>query len=198
MSSLSLGMIHSCNVLSCTQDQKLEFSEGSMTFTAGEILTGQSSEATGNVKTVALETGSWAGGDAAGYLILSTVSGTFQAGEIISDNEGGNATASGPAIPHTNGVGTPQYTTTSAPYSCRFSRASRSGNIISQGSGDHVVTEPILFLPAAAVVQEGDQLTGNAAGYNRTYRITTIQPFYKLFSSTISHYEIELKAVEKT
>lgn len=197
MSSLSLGMIHSCTVLSSTQDQKLEFSAGTVAFTEGAALTGADSEATGTVKTVVLETGTWAGEDAAGYLIISTVSGTFQAGEIISDNEGGTATASGPAIPHTNGVGTPQYTTTSTPYSCRFTH-SKSGGIITEGSGEHATSFPIVFILPPAVIQKGDHLIGNDVGYNHTYRITAVQTIYKLFSSTISHYEIELKAVEKT
>lgn len=185
MSALSLGMIHSCTVLSSTQDQRLEFSAGSVALTVGAVLTGQTSGATGTVKSI--ETG---------YLVLSTVSGIFQAGEIITDDKGGNATASGPASPHTDGVGTPQHTTTSSSYDCRFSH-SKSGGIITEGSGEHILSEPIVFLPDSAVVQEGDQITGNAAGYNKTYRVTAVQPMYFLFSSTIRNYEATLKAVEK-
>lgn len=199
MSALNLGMIHSCNVLSSTQDQKLDFSAGSAAIVVGEILTGQTSGATGTVKSVEVESGTWSEGDAAGYLILSTVSGIFQE-EIITDDKGGNATASGPASPHTDGVGTPQNTTTSTPYSCRFahSKSSKSGGIITEGSGEHVRSEPIVFLPSTAVVHEGDHLISTESGYNYTYRITAVQPMYKLFSRTISHYEAEIEtAVEK-
>jgi hypothetical protein len=184
MSALNLGMIHSCTVLSSTQDQKLEYSAGSVPLNVGAILTGKTSGATGTVKSIE-----------SGYLVLSTVSGTFQE-ETITDDKGGNATASGPASPHTDGVGTPQHTTTSSSYDCRFAH-SKSGGIITEGSGEHLRSEPIVFLPAAAVVQAGDQITGNADGYNKTYRVTAVQPFYQLFSSTVRNYEATLKAVEK-
>jgi len=196
-------MIHSCNVLRSTQDQKLEFTSGSAVFTVGALLRGSDSDATGTVKSASLESGSWAAGDAAGYLILSNVSGTFQASEAISDERGGASFASGPAEPHTNGVGTPQFTTTSTPYSCRFSQANKSGGTItSQGSGDYIVSEPLLFLPGEAVVQEGDLITSSTPGYNKTYRVMHVETLYELFKNSsgeyeIDHIEAELKAVEK-
>jgi len=198
MNSLILGMIHSCNVLSSTQDQKLEFVSGSAAFTIGALLRGSDSDATGTVKSVSMESGSWTTGDAAGYLILSNVSGIFQAGEAIYDERGGASYTSGQAEPHINGVGTPQFTTTSTPYSCRFSQVNMSGGTItSQGSGDYIVSEPLLFLPGEAVVQEGDLITSSTPGYNKTYRVMHVNTLYELWSNAIDHLEVEIKAVEK-
>jgi hypothetical protein len=203
MNALTLGMIHSCNVLRSTQDQKLEFVSGSAVFTVGALLSGSDSAATGTVKSVSLESGSWTTGDAAGYLVLSNVSGTFQAGEKIYDERGGASFASGQAEPHTNGVGTPQLTTTSTPYSCRFSQANKSGGTItSQESGDYIVSEPLLFLPGEAVVQEGDLIKSNTPGYNKTYKVMHVETLYEFFKNSsgeyeIDHLEAELKAVEK-
>lgn len=47
-------------------------------------LTGQTSGAKGSILIATLESGSWAGGDAAGFLVLYKVTGTFQDNETIS------------------------------------------------------------------------------------------------------------------
>jgi hypothetical protein len=196
-------MVHSCNILSSTQDQKLSFTSGSAAFTVGKLVTGEDSEATGTIKELVLSSGSWATDNAAGYLILSTVSGTFQTGEYISDDDGGEAIVSGTTEPVSNGVGTPQLTTVSTPISCRFSQASRSGGGIKEfDSGEYIVSEPLLFLPAEAVILEGDHVTSNVSGYNGPYKVTHVEPLYELFlnssgTSEIDHFEAELKAVEK-
>lgn len=180
MNSLTLGMIHTCNVLSISQDQKLEFSNGSVAFTVGALLTGADSAATGTIKEIFLESGSWAVSTATGHLILSNVSGTFQAGEYIHDEHGGASSASGPAEPVTDGVGTPQLTTTSRHCpSCRFSQANQSGGTIqSQDSGDYIVAEPLLFLPVEAVIQEGDFVSSNVPGYTGPYKVMHVGAEY--------------------
>jgi hypothetical protein len=200
--SLQLGMIHNCNILSSTQDQKLSFVSGSTAFAEGDLLAGEVSEASGTIKETVLESGSWTTGNAAGYLILSNVSGTFQAGETIHDEHLGASLTSGPVEPVTNGVGTPQLTTTSTPSSCRFSQASRSGGIQSLESGDYIVSEPLLFLPKEAVIQEGDIVTSNVRGYTGPYKVVYVGTLYELFPNAsgeyeIDHLEVELKAVKK-
>ncbi|BAW29904.1 hypothetical protein SAMN02910340_02094 [Methanosarcina thermophila] len=200
--SLMLGMIHTCNILSSTQDQKLSFESGSSAFLEEDLLIGVASGAKGTIKEIVLESGSWTAGDAAGYLILSNVSGTFQEGETIHDEHEGTSLASGPAEPVTNGVGTPQLTTTSNPSSCRFSQASRSGGIQSLESGDYIVSEPLLFLPPETVIQEGDIVTSNVHGYEGPYKVLHVEVLYELFMNAsgeyeIDHLEVELKAVKK-
>jgi len=54
----------------------------------GAALVGSSSGATGIIKQVMVVTGSWAGGDAAGTIVLKDVTGTFTPGEAISDTRG--------------------------------------------------------------------------------------------------------------
>lgn len=203
MGSLLLGMIHTCNILSSTQDQKLSFESGSTAFTEGDLLTGTTSEAKGTIKDLVLESGSWTTGDAAGYLILSNVSGAFQTGETIHDEHEGTSLTSGPAEPVTNGVGTPQLTTISNPSSCRFSQAQRSGGTMVQlESGDYIVSEPLLFLPGEAVILEGDIVTSNVRRYEGPYKVMHVETLYELFMNAngeyeIDHLEVELKAVKK-
>jgi hypothetical protein len=78
----------------------LDYTNGTSVFTVGpstnpNILTGQTSGATGKLKWFTLGSGSWAGGDAAGTLTLKEVSGTFQSGEIITGSRDGSASANG-------------------------------------------------------------------------------------------------------
>lgn len=63
---------------------ELEFDTGTIEIAEGSTVTGATSGATGVVDRVVLETGTFAGGDAAGRLILSTVTGTFQAAENLA------------------------------------------------------------------------------------------------------------------
>jgi hypothetical protein len=62
---------------------ELKFDQGEKLIVDGNTVVGQTSAATGIVKRVVLESGSFANGNATGRLIFSTVSGTFQNGEQI-------------------------------------------------------------------------------------------------------------------
>lgn len=62
---------------------ELAFDTGVHELVDGNTVTGQTSGATGTIKRVVVESGSWSGGDAAGRLIFASVTGTFQAGENI-------------------------------------------------------------------------------------------------------------------
>jgi len=201
MNSLNFSMTQTCNILSTSQDHILNFTAGSVAFTAGYTLTGAVSHATGIIKSLVLSSGSWAAGTAAGYLTIYAVSGTFQA-ESITDNKSiltpGSATSSGASVPQTNAVGTPTQTTKTTAYACKFSNTSRFGGAFSyQDSGKYTVSEPMVFLPAAAVVEAGDTLTTTTPGYNHTYEITAVDTLYNLFLSSIDHIEASLKAVSK-
>jgi hypothetical protein len=72
-----------------TEDVILEFDTGTAGFTEGATLTGQSSGATATIDEVTVDSGTWLGGDAAGFLSLSDTSAAtvkFQDGEGIVDN----------------------------------------------------------------------------------------------------------------
>lgn len=63
----------------------IDFSVGAVTrFVEGEVITGAPSGATGTLVAVGLTSGSFTGGDAAGRLYLSGVSGTFTAADTLS------------------------------------------------------------------------------------------------------------------
>lgn len=72
----------------------IAFDAGTAAFSEGETLTGGTSGATATIERVVHQTGTWAGTDADGYLVLSGVSGTFSDNETIT-SAAGSATANG-------------------------------------------------------------------------------------------------------
>lgn len=74
----------------------IDFDAGTAAFTAGLTLTGGTSGATATIERVVKMSGSW-GSNAAGYLVLSGVTGTFQDNETITDSGSGSATSDGTA-----------------------------------------------------------------------------------------------------
>lgn len=77
----------------------LNFTAGSVAILEGEIVTGATSSASGKALAAAVITsGSYAGGNAVGYLVLTAVSGTFQTAEALQVAAVTRATASGTAI----------------------------------------------------------------------------------------------------
>lgn len=75
----------------------LDFDAGTAEFVEGDTLTGGSSGATATIERVVLQSGTYGGSDADGYLVLSGLSGTFQNNEAITSS-GGAATADGTAV----------------------------------------------------------------------------------------------------
>lgn len=75
---------------------KLQFTSGGTSqISIGNTITGGTSNATGIVVATYISSGTWAGGNAAGYLYLKTKTGTFQASEPILVSGTDHATASG-------------------------------------------------------------------------------------------------------
>ncbi|MBF0309240.1 MAG: hypothetical protein HQL56_06905 [Magnetococcales bacterium] len=72
----------------------LDFTLGSAAFAEGQTVTGGTSGATATVKRVIVTSGAWGTADAAGYLVVHSPSGTFQAAETIT-SASGSAKASG-------------------------------------------------------------------------------------------------------
>ncbi|WP_191126153.1 hypothetical protein [Mesorhizobium sp. B2-1-2] len=65
----------------------LVFTLGTAAFTEGTVVTGGTSGATATIQRVVVQSGSW-DGSAAGFLVLSGVTGTFQAAETITATPG--------------------------------------------------------------------------------------------------------------
>lgn len=62
---------------------EIGFNLGSVEIAEGMTITGNTSSATALVKRVLLRTGTWAGGDATGYMVIENITGTFANPEIL-------------------------------------------------------------------------------------------------------------------
>jgi hypothetical protein len=83
---------------------KLRFTAGlAAAIAEGDTVAGVTSGATGVVRRVVVQTGTFAGNNAAGYLIVPTITGTFQDGETLAVSSTNRATASGSPIQQTFG-----------------------------------------------------------------------------------------------
>jgi hypothetical protein len=201
-SGLTSRLIHTCNIKRRVQDQKLNFTQGSQEFTVSQVLEGSISKARGTVKAVTLTSGAWTG-TAAGYLILSGASGTFQAGESIVETTGtspGSARASGPATLETDELGTAIITEIiQSGVSCRFTYTNLQQGIQSQGeSGRFISKIPMVFFLPGIDVQEEDLIETTAKGWaGKTYEVSMVDQKTEFNSSDIDHIEAQLKSLEK-
>lgn len=78
---------------------ELGFGTGTAQIFEGDTVTGATSGATGVVARVVIESGAWSTTDAAGRLILSSTTGTFEAGENLTVSAAVKAVAVGAAAP---------------------------------------------------------------------------------------------------
>lgn len=78
---------------------RLAFTAGTDAPLIGETLTGGTSAATAVVRQIVVTSGDWSTNDAAGYFIVASITGTFQAETVTSAS--GSATASGAQVANT-------------------------------------------------------------------------------------------------
>jgi len=187
-----IGNVHSCYLF--TIDQRLNFDAGTTAFTVGATVTGGSSEATGTVKTVTVSTGSWAENDAAGYLILSSVSGTFENDEALTDDgdPAGAATANGANSDYVNSYGKKTQTVSSTATTCRFyNKKAVPGDLEYGWSGSF----PAVILPAGTTLFEGQHVSSTETGFTHTFEIQWPPVYYHDGEGTVHHITCGLKAV---
>lgn len=83
--------------------ETIDFTAGTAEYAVGETLTGAISTQTAQIDKVIVQSGDWSTNDAVGYLVLSSVSGAFQAETGTSAS--GSATLSGDSTPITLNTG---------------------------------------------------------------------------------------------
>lgn len=73
-------------------------SGGTAPIVVGNLITGATSGATATVMGIVVETGTWAGGNAAGVLYVSDQNGTFQSENLNTENQSNIATIAGDSV----------------------------------------------------------------------------------------------------
>lgn len=79
---------------------------------------------------------------------------------------------------------------------CRFYVDNSNSRLINPDSGTHAVGTPSVMLPGTIVVDRGYKITSTETGFDHAYTVQNAEAVYRLFTSTIDHYECELEVIE--
>lgn len=193
MSSFRDLLIHTCIIWRRYAKQKQFYRTGTAAFTIGETVTGKTSKTTGVIDNFTLSSGTWESGNAAGYLILTAVSGTFQDGEDLISTSG-SAIANGTNIDYLNPYKEKEWyweiERNNVP--CRFTEAfsSNQGYKLSP-QGETILEQPSVFFDADITLGEGAQkLVTTDTGFAGIYKIDRILVKYN--RDTLHHYEVSV------
>jgi hypothetical protein len=97
-----------------------------------------------------------------------------------------------------NAAGSPIPNSVPTPYNCLFSNISTAGNSISIAEAGKLITSTFMvFLPAEAVVEEGDFISTEEPNWKGTYEVQKVDAPEIPFSESVDHKEAFLKAVKK-
>lgn len=192
-------LIHTATIQGRTKKKTLPFDGGTAVFTAGDTVTGTAGEttATGKIESVTLETGSWGAGTAAGYLIVTGVSGSFVDDMVLTDEHTGMAVQNGAISDYENTYGENEFTweTSQASVSCRFYYQSAGGSGLKVHEAGEVQEAPLsVMLPGTVTINDTEyRITTTQAGFTGTYAISRV--LARVGRTGIDHYEVVLKEV---
>lgn len=182
-------LTHTCNLLKRAKKQKLNFDTGTGAFTKGLVVSGATSKATAVIDKVS--------GTATGYLILKSVSGTFQNDETLTDTGTGAAVANGVCADYQNSYGEYEYywNTDQSSVPCRFYFSGKDKARIIHETGQ-LIDQPLsVVLPSTVTVSTGEYRISAATGaWAGTWDIQTVYPLSN--RTATDHYEAVLKKVQ--
>jgi len=195
-------LIHTATIQVRQKKKIIPFSSGTVAFTAGDTVTGTSGDdppatATGTIESIVLESGSWGAGTAAGYLVVTGVSGSFVNGMLLADEHTGSATQNGEISDYENTYGENEYTweTSQSGVSCRFYYQSARGSGLKVHAAGEVQEAPLsIMLPSTVIINDTDyRITTTQAGFSGTYAISRV--LARTGRTGIDHYEVILQEV---
>ena len=178
-------LIHTCDIVSSTGREVKQVTHGAVTgtFSVGQTITGAVSLATGTIYAVG-----------SGYLQYFPVIGTIGSSEIVTSLTG-SATTTGAPVDAVNSFGVPIVVPhTQSDVSCRF--IAPKSTRLNLDSGEHFTSLPKLLVASTITIYAGDQITGKQAGFIRTYTAKIPKAVYEPVTNTVSHYTVELEAVD--
>ncbi len=182
-------LTHSCNLLKRAKKQKLLFDGGTGAFTKGLTVSGATSKATAVIDKVS--------GTTTGYLVLKSVTGTFQNDEALTDTGTGAAVANGVCSDYQNSYGEYEYywNTDQSSVACRFYFSGKDKARIIHETGQ-LIDQPLsIVLPATVTINTGEYRIHSSSGaWAGTWDIETVYPVSN--RAVVDHYEAVLKKVQ--
>jgi len=98
-----------------------------------------------------------------------------------------------------NAAGSPISNIVSTEYNCLFANTGSTANasMAFTEAGNMITLIPFVFLPADAIVSEGDFISTTDRGWKGTYEVQNVDAPEQLFNGVIDHVEAFLKEVAK-
>jgi hypothetical protein len=183
-----------CTIQTRAKKQQLFFDGGVTAFVVGQTIEGAETGAKGLIDVVVLSTGTWAGGDAAGYVVLESIDGIFVDGEDIT-TETGEAVTNGTNVDYEMEEGGFDYywVDNQADTPCRFFWKNVSYRLLE--SGETPSKTLVLWLPGTFPVEVGEnRITTTEQAFAGQYNLVAAIPVM-VQSVRPHHYECTLEAV---
>jgi hypothetical protein len=186
-------MIHTCSLQLRKVKQQLAFTQGTVEIIPGPIQ-GALSGAQATVEAVLVSTGTWAGGDAAGSLILSQVQEAFQAGEELQ--AGAGRALAGAQADHELDTGEKALYWTAGPsLQCRF--AHNPKRAATTNLGEYTQAPVKVYLPSSFMdsftTEANVKITTTSQGFAGTYLVLGVHPASNQVG--LHHVEADLQRV---
>ena len=175
---------HSATIRRMVLTYTISYSGGTAAFTPGKTLTGATSHATATIL-------SSSGVVASGILTIFNISGTFQNGEVLSDNGTipGAATSASLTANVLDSYGQRAKTPIDTTIACRFYNP--NDTYPSSGKTFYTQTDTHIMVPPDTVFDDGDLVIGLSHGFDFTSTTYDTMPYYMI--GKLHHWSASLK-----
>jgi len=190
------AMPHTCTIQRRYQKQRLSYASGTAAFHLGATVTGGVSGATAVIDRIV-------GTAVTGYLIVKTVTGTFNGTETLTDDGSapvGSATMNAAQIAYKNDSGEYEYywTDDQTVVPARFYTVRSRVTVLTPGQFPGMTTYVILY-PTIAIDHLNYRIKSTTTGFTPAsgiYQILSVKAPYN--SMALDHYTLELKELAST
>jgi len=187
---------HTCTIQRRYQKQKLSYATGTQAFHAGATVTGGVSGATAVIDRIV-------GNATSGYLIVKTVTGTFNGTELLTDNGSapvGSATMNAAQVAYKNDSGEYEYywTDNQTKVPARFYSVRSRVTVLTPGQFPGM-TPYVMLYSTATIDHLNYRIKSTTPGFTPAsgiYQILSVKAPYN--SMALDHYTLELKELAST
>jgi hypothetical protein len=187
---------HTCTIQRRYQKQKLSYATGTQAFHAGATVTGGVSGATAVIDRIV-------GNATSGYLIVKTVTGTFNGTELLTDNGSapvGSATMNAAQVAYKNDSGEYEYywTDDQTKVPARFYTMRSRVTVLTPGQFPGM-TPYVMLYSTATIDHLNYRIKSTTPGFTPAsgiYQILSVKAPYN--SMALDHYTLELKELAST
>ena len=184
-------MTDTCTITKRVQKKKLSYDGGSAAFTIGKTVKGGTSNATGLIDNKS-------GTVITGYLVLTSVVGTFQNDEALTETTGtGAAVVNGVISDYKNSYNQPEYDpiwqTNQSAVVCSFYSPDDPGPSMTSAGEIALFSPKVMFLSTVTIEKDVYRVVSTVPGFAGTFEVIRVIP--RKGPVSVGHYECDLKEV---